>query len=181
MSAETWELDTSFKTKQSPWWLVLMGGILSIIVGLLLLTSPAKTVFSLAIALGIWWIVSGIFSIIGMFFDHSAWLWKLIIGVLGIVAGLLILRHPVAGAVAIPSVILLLLGIQGIIGGILALMMGFTGGGLGPIIMGIIALVLGVILLFNFMNPAMIVSMIWVAGIFLVVGGGIQCVRAFMR
>jgi uncharacterized membrane protein HdeD (DUF308 family) len=181
MATEAWPIDASLKTKQSPWWLVLMGGVLSIIVGALLLTSPVKTVTSLAIALGIWWIVGGILSIVGMFFDHSAWFWKLIVGILGIVAGFLILRNPIAGAVALPSVILLLLGIQGLIGGILLLIMGFTGGGLGTIIMGALSTGLGAVLLLNWTNPAMIVSLVWVAGIFLIVGGAIQCVKAFIR
>lgn len=181
MSAETWEMNASFKTKQAPWWLLLMGGVLSIIIGFLLITSPAKTTYALTVTLAIWWIISGIFSIIGMFFDHSAWLWKLIIGVLGIVAGVLILRNPIAGTIALPAALILLLGIQGLIGGILMLIMGFTGGGLGPIIMGIISAVLGGILLFNWTNPAMIVSLIWVAGFFLIIGGIVQIVKIFLR
>jgi uncharacterized membrane protein HdeD (DUF308 family) len=174
-------MDTGFTTKQTPWWLVLIGGILNIIIGVLLLTSPAKTVTALAIALGIWWIIAGIISIIHMFFDHSAWFWKLIVGLLGIIAGFLILRNPIAGAVALPAALLLLLAFQGLIGGTLMLIMGFKGGGLGPILMGILSIVLGVILLLNWNNPAMIVSLVWVAGIFLVVGGVIQCIKAFMR
>ena len=82
MSAETWELDTGFQTKQPPWWLVLLGGIASIILGILLLTTPAKTVYALAIVLAIWWIIQGVLTIIGMFMDHSAWFWKLIVGLL---------------------------------------------------------------------------------------------------
>jgi uncharacterized membrane protein HdeD (DUF308 family) len=181
MSAETWELDTGFQTKQPPWWLVLLGGIASIILGILLLTTPAKTVYALAIVLAIWWIIQGVLTIIGMFMDHSAWFWKLIVGLLGIIVGIMILRNPIAGAVALPSALLLLLGIQGLIGGILGLIMGFRGGGIGPIILGILGIILGIVLILNFTNPAMIISLVWVAGIFMIVGGVFQIIRAFMR
>ena len=181
MSAETWEMDAGFQTKQTPWWLLLIGGIASIILGILLLTSPVKTTNALVLVLAIWWIIQGIFTIIGMFLDHSAWLWKLIIGLLGIVVGVMILRNPIASTFALPAALILLLGIQGIIGGVLALIMGFKGGGLGSIILGILGIVFGVVLVLNWTSPAMILSLVWVAGIFLVVGGVIQIVKAFMR
>ena len=34
---------TSMETKQRPWWLTLIGGILAVIVGAILLWAPAKT------------------------------------------------------------------------------------------------------------------------------------------
>jgi uncharacterized membrane protein HdeD (DUF308 family) len=181
MSSETWAMDASFKTKQTPWWLLLMSGILSIIVGFLLVTSPVKTTHTVVVFLAIWWIISGIFTLIGMFMDHSAWLWKLIIGIISIVAGVLILRNPWASTVVLPFTLILLLGIQGLISGILMLIMGFTGGGLGSIIMGIISAGLGAILLFNWNNPAMALSLIWVAGFFLIIGGIIQIVKIFLK
>ena len=181
MSAETWEMDTGFQTKQTPWWLLLIGGIASIILGVMLLTSPLKTTNALVLVLAIWWIIQGIFTIIGMFLDHSAWLWKLIVGLLGIVVGVMILRNPIVSTVAVPATLILLLGIQGVISGVLALIMGFKGGGLGPIILGILGIILGIVLILNWTSPAMILSLIWVAGIFLVVGGVVQIVKAFMR
>ena len=62
----------TFETQQTPWWLILMGGILNVVVGVLLLSAPVKTVFVLVLALGFYWIVSGIFTLVGMFIDHSA-------------------------------------------------------------------------------------------------------------
>jgi uncharacterized membrane protein HdeD (DUF308 family) len=59
------------------WWLLLMGGILNVIIGLLLLTAPVKTVLLLVLTLGIYWLVTGIFILVGMFVDQSAWGWKL--------------------------------------------------------------------------------------------------------
>ena len=84
----------SIKTQQAPWWLNLMGGILTVIVGIMLLTTPVKTVFTLILVLGYYWIFSGIFTLVGMFIDRSAWGWKLISGLISIIAGAVILEYP---------------------------------------------------------------------------------------
>jgi uncharacterized membrane protein HdeD (DUF308 family) len=77
-----------------PWWLVLLEGIAAIILGLLLLTAPQATLLVLVQLLGIYWLVKGIFQIISIFIDSSRWGWKLFAGILGIVAGIIILGHP---------------------------------------------------------------------------------------
>ena len=115
------EYTETFETKQYPWWLLLLGGILNIIVGILLLTNPAKTVLALVWVLGLYWLIQGIFILIGMFVDHSAWGWKLFMGILSILAGIVVLRHPIASTAVIPSILILLLGplsiSVGVIGG----------------------------------------------------------------
>lgn len=177
MSTEAMTLET----KQTPWWLILMGGILNIVVGILLLTAPVKTTFVLVLALGFYWIVSGIFTLVGMFIDHSAWGWKLFIGFISIIAGITILRYPLISAVTIPSVIVLMLGIQGLIVGIFGLIMAFKGGGWGAGILGALSIVFGLILMANFSAPGMILTLVWVAGIFALVGGLFEIVHAFQQ
>jgi uncharacterized membrane protein HdeD (DUF308 family) len=62
------------ETKQRPWWLLLIGGILAVIVGAILLFSgpvdAARTWVVLIQVLGIWWLISGIFDIVYMFRPH---------------------------------------------------------------------------------------------------------------
>ena len=171
----------SFETKQTPWWLILMGGILNVVVGVLLLTAPVKTTFVLVLALGFYWIVGGIFTLVGMFVDHTAWGWKLFMGLLSIVAGTVILRYPLISAVTIPQVLVLVLGIQGVIVGIIGLIMAFKGGGWGSGILGALSIVFGVILMANFSSPGMVLTLVWVAGIFAMVGGLFQIVHAFQQ
>ena len=177
MSAEA----MTFETKQTPWWVILMGGILNIVVGILLLTAPVKTTFVLVLALGFYWIVSGIFNLVGMFIDHTAWGWKLFTGVLSILAGLVILRYPLVSALTIPSIIILVLGIQGFIVGIIGLIMAFQGGGWGAGILGALSIIFGVILMANFAAPGMAVTLIWVAAVFALVGGIFQIFQAFRQ
>ena len=171
----------AFETRQYPWWLLLLGGILNVIVGILLLTNPVKTVLVLVWVLGLYWIIQGIFTLIGMFVDHSAWGWKLFIGILGILAGMLVLRRPILSAITIPSLLILLLGIQGLLVGIVSLIMAFKGGGWGAGILGAISIVFGIILIVNYASPGAVAALIWVAGIFAIVGGGVQIFQAFQQ
>jgi uncharacterized membrane protein HdeD (DUF308 family) len=162
-----------------------MGGILNIIVGILLLTTPAmlttpaKTVTAFVWVLGIYWFVHGIFILVGMFIDHSAWGWKLIIGILSMMAGIVIMRYPIVSAVAIPMIFVLMLGIQGLIVGTFSLVMAFKGGGWGAGILGVISIFFGLILIGNYSNLATVVTFIWVVAGFAIVGGIVQIVQAF--
>ena len=140
----------AFETERYPWWLILMGGILNVIVGILLLVNPAKTTIAFAWVLGLYWFVQGILILVAMFLDHSAWGWKLFMGVLGILAGIVVMRHPIASAVAIPAFLVLFLGIQGLITGIISLVLAFKGGGWGAGILGAISIILGIFLIVNF-------------------------------
>jgi uncharacterized membrane protein HdeD (DUF308 family) len=171
----------AFESKQSPWWLILMGGILNIIIGILLLTTPVKTVLLLVLALGIYWMISGIFTLVGMFVDHTAWGWKLFVGLLGIIAGMLILRHPLVGAIVIPQTIVLLVGIQGLLAGGAMLVMAFQGGGWGAGILGALSMVFGFILMFNYWRLGSVVALVWVTAVFALVGGIIQIIQAFRQ
>ena len=171
----------SFETEQYPWWLILMGGILNVIVGILLLVNPAKTAVAFAWVLGLYWFVQGIFVLVGMFLDHTAWGWKLFMGVVGILAGIFVLRHPIASAVAIPAFLVLLLGIQGVIVGIISLVMAFKGGGWGAAILGALSIIFGIILIGNYANLATVLTFIWIVAIFALVGGIVQIFQAFRQ
>jgi uncharacterized membrane protein HdeD (DUF308 family) len=177
----TMEDALTFETEQYPWWLLLMGGILNIIIGILLLVNPAKTTIAFAWVLGLYWFVQGILVLVDMFLDHTAWGWKLFMGVLSILAGIVVMRHPIATAVVIPSVLILLLGIQGLIVGIISLVLAFKGGGWGVGIVGGLSILFGVILIANFANLGTIVALIWVVAILSLVGGIIEIVQAFRQ
>ena len=171
----------SFETKQSPWWLLLLSGILNIIIGILLIANPGKTTLALVWVLGLFWFIQGIFTIIAMFIDHSAWGWKLFMGIIGILAGIAILRHPIASTVAIPMILVLILGIQGLIAGIVSLVLAFKGGGWGAGILGVLSIIFGIILILNYASLAAVITFIWVVAIFALVGGVLQIVQAFRQ
>lgn len=165
------------KTKALPWWLILIEGILAIIIGILLFTSPVQTMAAIVVFLGLYWLIKGIFDIISMFVDHTAWGWKLFMGIIGIVAGVVILRHPVVSTAAVPVIFTWVLGIYAVIAGIIMLVQAFGGGGWGIGIMGVIGLLIGIFLLGNTLIGTQIV--IWLSALTLVIGGIFAVVFAF--
>jgi uncharacterized membrane protein HdeD (DUF308 family) len=161
------------------WWLVLLEGIAALILGLLLITNTGITLFTLIIFLGIYWLIDGIFSLIRIFVGNSDihWGWLLARGILGILAGLLVLRHPLYATILVPAVIVIILGIQGIIIGAIRLVQAFKGDGLWAGVLGVLSIIFGLILLFNPVLGALALPV--VVGIFGIIGGIILIIQSF--
>jgi uncharacterized membrane protein HdeD (DUF308 family) len=173
------------QTKQRPWWLTLIAGILALIVGAVLLWAPAKTkveTYQLLVAiLGVYWLVEGIFDIVSIFVDHSMWGWKLFIGLISIIAGGAILMYPVAAALTLPKIFVLVLGIWGLMYGVILLIMAFQGGGWGAAILGILGIIFGIALMVNYAVPGMGLAMLWTVAVFGVIGGIVLIIQAFRQ
>jgi uncharacterized membrane protein HdeD (DUF308 family) len=176
---------TAIQTKQRPWWLTLITGILALIIGAVLLWSPVKTkveTYQLLVAfLGIYWLIAGIFDIVAIFVDHSMWGWKLFIGIVSIVAGGAILMYPIAAGLALPKIFVLVLGIWGMMYGIILLIMAFGGGGWGAGILGVLGILFGIALTVNYADPGMGLAMLWTAAVLGVIGGIALIVQAFRQ
>src|SRR5258708_9650199 len=54
-----------------PWWVVLIEGIFSLILGIFLITAPGMTTVFLVTVLGFYWLVRGIFSLVGIFISGT--------------------------------------------------------------------------------------------------------------
>ena len=127
------------KDQSDVWWIFLLEGIAAIIFGVLLITNPAATLVALVVFLGFYWLFVGVLELVRMFVDRSVpWYWSLLIGVLGIVAGIIVLNHPMFAAVVLPTAIVVWLGILGLVIGVFAMIGGFTGGGVGSFIFGLV-------------------------------------------
>jgi uncharacterized membrane protein HdeD (DUF308 family) len=167
----------SKETPSVPWWLVLLQGIALIILGLLLLTNPAMTTLVLIQFLGIYWLVGGIFELVRMFIDHRQWGWKLFSGILGIIAGILILQHPLWSTLLVPATLVWLLGIFGIVMGCISLFQAFKGAGWGVGILGVLSIIFGLYLLANTFISTL--SLPWVVGLFALIGGAVAIWNSF--
>jgi uncharacterized membrane protein HdeD (DUF308 family) len=132
-----------------PWWLVLLMGIASAFLGLLLVTAPAISLIALVRLLGWFWLIKGILSIVAILTrdKNQSWGWLLFSGILGVVAGLAVLDHPLLAALWVPTVLTVFIAVDGIVLGAGYLGAAFRGAGWGAGIMGLISIVLGVILL----------------------------------
>jgi uncharacterized membrane protein HdeD (DUF308 family) len=176
---------TQVQTKQRPWWLTLITGVMAVIIGAILLWAPAKTKVEtyqlLVFFLGFFWLLEGIFDIVSIFMDHSMWGWKLFIGLVSIIAGGSILMYPVASALVLPKIFVLMLGIWGMMYGIILLVMAFKGGGWGAGILGVLGIIFGVALTINYASPGMGLAMVWTAAVFGVIGGIAMIFQAFRQ
>jgi len=181
MSAEA----TSLETKARPWGLLLIEGIIAVVIGAILLWAPTATKLEvyqvLVVALGFYWVISGILTLVHMFQDHSAWAWKLFMGVISIIAGAYILMYPGLTGLALPRIFVLVLGIWGLMQGILMLVLAFKGGGWGVGILGGLMLLLGIWLVANWTAPGMGLAFLWAAAFTALIGGLFLIVVAFRQ
>ena len=165
------------ETATFPWWIVLLEGIFAVIVGLLLLTAPGATLLYLVQVFGFYLLIGGILRMVSIFIDSSSWGWKFFGGILGILAGIVVLNHPLWSTIAIPTYLVYLIGVLAIAEGAVCLFMAFTGDGWGIGILGILSILFGIIVL---ANPLIgVVALPSVLGGFMLVGGIAAVVASF--
>ena len=161
-----------------PWWLVLLEGIFAAIFGILLLIAPGASLIFLVQLLGFYLFLGGIFRLVSIFTDSSSWGWKLVGGLLGIIAGIVVLQHPILSTFIVPTYIVYIIGFIAIAEGVFELIAAFQGSGWGLGILGILRILFGIILTFN---PLLgVIALPFVLGAFMLVGG-IFAVAASLR
>jgi len=160
-----------------PWWVVLIEGIAAIIIGILLLVSPAVTTIVLIQFLGIYWFIVGIIDIVRIFMDSSMWGWKLFSGLIGILAGIAIIQYPLWATLLVPTTLVWVFGFFGIIIGVIGLIQAFQGAGWGAGILGVLSVLFGLLLITNAFVASLTLPFIF--GILAGVGGVAALVMAF--
>lgn len=122
------------------WWLALLIGVLAIVAGIIVILKPSNSLSTLAVVFGIFILIDGIFEIVGAIAGDSESRGLLaVIGALSVIAGVLLIRHPLGGVRAVA----LLLGIWLIAAGVVRLIGAFAYPG-DRIWRIIVALVLGI-------------------------------------
>ena len=154
---------------QAPWWVVLLEGIIAIIIGLFLLSKPVVTTILLVQILAIFWLAGGIVSVVGALIFSGNRLWKLLSGILSIIAGVIILVYPILSPFIVLTFLVIFIGAWAIVNGAVKLAWALKGGGWGMGILGVLTLILGLLLLTNSLVGALFLP--WVFGFFLIIGG----------
>ncbi len=106
------------------WWVLLLQGLLGIGVGVLTLFNPAITAAALLIYIAVWAIGMGLLQVIAavrLRHDITGEWWLALGGVAGVVFGILLMRNPAQGALAV----LWLIGTYALIWGVMLLVGGF--------------------------------------------------------
>jgi uncharacterized membrane protein HdeD (DUF308 family) len=159
------------------WWVLLVRGVLLIVVGFLAFVSPATWV----IFVGAYMLVDGMALLISGLGDQppgqSRWP-LIIVGILGLVAGLFILWNPEVAGITLTAVIAawaIVVGILEIIAGIM--LRSEIEGEWWLILTGILAIVFGILVFQNVASGLLTIA--WVFGVFAIVAGLLSIALSF--
>jgi uncharacterized membrane protein HdeD (DUF308 family) len=86
------------------WWLMLLVGGLSVLTGVIVLAKPSHSLATLAVICGVFVLIDSIFELLTSLFAERGGAAALL-GVLGIVIGILLIRHPIHGVLAVALLI----------------------------------------------------------------------------
>jgi uncharacterized membrane protein HdeD (DUF308 family) len=106
------------------WWLFVVIGLLSVIAGGILVAKPGNSLATLAVIFGIFLLLDGIVDLVTSFGRDENRALAAIFGIVAIVIGILLIRHPTHAVNAIG----LLIGIWLVVAGVLRLLRAFTMG-----------------------------------------------------
>ncbi len=137
------------------WWVWLIQGLVLTLLGWLLLTNVAATTLTLVEILGFYWIISGVIEIVLALFNKTNGKsrgWEFASGIIGAVAGLIVLNNPVAITVFLGSFFVYIIAFAFLFSGIVRIFLGSARTGKaswhwGSFIVGILYLIVGLMLL----------------------------------
>jgi uncharacterized membrane protein HdeD (DUF308 family) len=127
----------------------LLGGLTAAIFGIILLIFDEQALTLLVVLLGLWWLVQGAFMLFSVFIDSEDMWWRLAIGLLGLVAGLIVLANPGNAVDFLGGAFAIFLGILGVLIGVSSIFGSFRGAGFGALFFGIISAAIGLLFIFN--------------------------------
>jgi uncharacterized membrane protein HdeD (DUF308 family) len=152
----------------SLWWLTILVGVLGVVAGVIVLLKPSNSLATIAVVIGIFAVIDGIVSLVrAIVGDTASRGLSVLIGVLGLIVGLLLIRHPIHGVTAVA----ILFGIWLIAMGAIRLVLVFSAGGhrVWRAVVAIVELVAGIVIV---SSPGIgITTLAILVGIALIVNG----------
>ena len=88
-------------------------GLLTVLAGLIVIVRPGESVLTIAWVVGFWWVIVGVMQLIGGIVEPAGRGWNIALGVLGIVAGGIILAWPEIGLVTLVWIVSIALILRG--------------------------------------------------------------------
>ena len=152
------------------WPVAAFVGVITIVLGVIVMVWPSETLTVLAVLLGLQLLLFGIFRLINSFSSDARSPGLLaFVGILGMVGGVVVLRHPFDTVVVLAT----LLGVVWVVGGAIELMTAVVDGSHHDrwlmLFSGLLSVAAGVIVI---AWPAPTVTVIaWISGIYLVISG----------
>jgi uncharacterized membrane protein HdeD (DUF308 family) len=174
---------TGVQVVRRNWWLLAVRGLLSIILGLIVLFLPGIALLALVYVFAAYMLIDGIMAVVTSIQERgmlNRWGWILFEGVLGIVAGLIAFFYP--GITAL--ILLYLVAAWAIITGIMEIVTAFIIRDMVSwewllALAGVVSVIFGIIL---FIHPgAGLLSILWLVGVYSIIFGVTFIVRAFQH
>jgi uncharacterized membrane protein HdeD (DUF308 family) len=154
----------------------MLVGLVAVAAGVIVLVQPGISLTTLAVVTGIFLLVEGVYELFSSFSKKSEHRGTLaVLGVISVIAGLLLVRHPIGGVVAIA----LFLGIWLVAFGLVRLVGSFDPeeNRVSNLIVAVVAIVAGVLIV---ANPTIAVSTLGlIVGIAFIVRGVGLCAEAW--
>jgi uncharacterized membrane protein HdeD (DUF308 family) len=124
------------------WWLLVLVGVVSIVAGGILVAKPSHSLATLSVVFGIFLLIDGIVDVISSFgHGEENRALAVIFGLLAIVVGILLIRHPTSAVSAIG----LIIGIWLVAAGVVRLLWAITVGGVIRLLIAVLEIVVGVV------------------------------------
>ncbi|MBV8948311.1 MAG: DUF308 domain-containing protein [Solirubrobacterales bacterium] len=124
------------------WWLFLLVGLLSVVAGGILVAKPSHSLATLAVVMGIFLLIDGIIELVlSLGRSEANRALAAIVGLLTIVVGILLIRHPTHAVNAIG----LIIGIWLVAAGVMRLLRAGVTGGLLRAAIAVLEIVVGVV------------------------------------
>lgn len=168
------------------WWVILLWGIATTIIGAYLLFRPGVTALLFVQFMGTYWLVGGIFDLFGTLTQRDVPQrgWRLIGAAISILAGLAILGNPLMGTILTVGFMYYMLAISSIVNGVINMLIGNQVRGLGKsewswsgFLLGLLQLIIGIFLLTHPLAGAL--TLIPWLGALTLIGGIATVVIAF--
>jgi uncharacterized membrane protein HdeD (DUF308 family) len=160
------------------WWLLLVAGIISLVLGIIIVVWPQASTAVLVIIFGIFILLLGIVAFIRSFMlikKTKSWWVLLIEGIIGIAAAIVLFVWP--GITT--AIIAYILGAWLLIIGIIAIVYGSVNKSVFPILSGILSVIIGLLVLFSSPLYAL-ATLIFVFGILSIIRGVILIIQSII-
>jgi uncharacterized membrane protein HdeD (DUF308 family) len=124
------------------WWLLTLMGVVSLVAGGILVAKPSQSLNVLAVVFGIFLLVDGIIALVWALTNHGpSRTLEIVVGVLGVVFGLILVRHPSH----VVALIGLLIGIWLVAAGAVRLVRGIETRSVWRIGIAVLEIVVGIV------------------------------------
>ncbi len=161
------------------WWLFLVTGVVSLLIGAALIWFREETLTFVGIMIGLWILFFGIIRFLLALFggESEGRVMLAVVGVLGIALGIIVMKNPTETI----GIIAVIIGLFWIVFGLIDVFQGVTDSDLPgrwwTVLGGVVAAGAGVLLVF-WTEPTVLVLAL-IAGIFLIIEGVLEIIAAF--